>query len=477
MSELEMIMQIPVTALRSNPNNPRSDVGDVTELADSMKNLGVLEPLIVVADVGELTGDPTGTYTIVAGHRRHAAAKLAGLDTVPCIVRSMTGINQIRAMMIENIVRENMTAFDEAQGFQMMIDLGDTPADIAERTGFSTTTVRRRLKMAELDKDKLREVATDGARQLSLGEFDRLAEIEDLAERNKVLDKIGTRDFDQAMSQAISKQNVAKNLPTVKAWLKEHKAKAIKSSDSWGSKYDLLNSYIYIDVLGTKGNELPKNPPSPLFYVLDGRYLRLFKKHEKPPREKKPPEVLEKERRIREAWEKVREKATLFYGLRKEFISKLTVTNKNREAILRGALYSHILEAIDYNSPNRDEVAAALGIVGNSWDSDRGVKTFSAAVTMEEKALPLVIYELFGDSEKRDGTGHSYQANYPAYTFSAVLELLYNWLEKLGYEPSSEEILWLTGMHECFHAGEQAEVASEDTDAADGEDQAEDAEC
>lgn len=117
----------------------------------------------------------------------------------------------------------------------MMLDLGATVEEISKKSGFSQTTVRRRVKMMELDQEKLKEVSS---RQLALGDFDQLAEIEDLKLRNKVLEDIGTAEFNSSLAKAKIAEETARRLPEVKKWLKDHGAKKISRQESYGSKYE-----------------------------------------------------------------------------------------------------------------------------------------------------------------------------------------------------------------------------------------------
>ena len=89
------IRNIPIDQLHPHPQNPRKDLGDLSELAASIKASGIYQNLTVVPG--------TYGYTVVIGHRRLAAAKLAGLTELPCIVRSMTEQEQIATMMLENM--------------------------------------------------------------------------------------------------------------------------------------------------------------------------------------------------------------------------------------------------------------------------------------------------------------------------------------------------------------------------------------
>lgn len=96
-------------------------------------------------------------YLVVIGNRRMEAAKLAGLDTAPCAVVNMTPAEQLSTMMVENMQRSDLTIFEQAAGFQLMMDMGGTVDPIAEKTGFSASTVRRRVKLMELDQKSSRK--------------------------------------------------------------------------------------------------------------------------------------------------------------------------------------------------------------------------------------------------------------------------------------------------------------------------------
>jgi ParB family chromosome partitioning protein len=91
----------------------------------------VLQNLTVVPILGEYSHEPLGSYRAVIGHRRLAAAKLAGLETVPCIVANMTEHEQLKTMIMENMQRADLTLIEQAGAFQMMMDLGDSINSIA----------------------------------------------------------------------------------------------------------------------------------------------------------------------------------------------------------------------------------------------------------------------------------------------------------------------------------------------------------
>ena len=122
------ITMIPICQLLHHPENPRKDLGDLTELAESIKQNGIMQNLTVV-QVDD------GLYNVVIGNRRMAAAEMAGLEEVPCVISEMDYKTQVATMLMENMQRQDLTVFEQAQGFQMMMDLGYTA------NGASLTTI------------------------------------------------------------------------------------------------------------------------------------------------------------------------------------------------------------------------------------------------------------------------------------------------------------------------------------------------
>lgn len=171
------LQELKPSQIKPHKANPRRDVGDVTELAASIAEQGILEPLIVAP-----TGDGPITsqlYTLIAGHRRLAAAKVAKSKTVLCLIRSdLTDPKaQLEAMLVENLQRTDLTPVEEAEAYQQLLEFpGYTQTRIAKTTGRAIATVRARLKLATLPKPALTKVH---AGQISLGEAEALVEFAD----------------------------------------------------------------------------------------------------------------------------------------------------------------------------------------------------------------------------------------------------------------------------------------------------------
>lgn len=144
MSYLE---KVPLEQLEPHPNNVRRDLGDLTELAASIKGMGLLEPLVVAPK-----GKPGEGFVVIGGHRRLAAAAQAGLDGVPCIMRAdlCTQASQIEAMLTENLQRSDLTVMEEADAYAQLELLGVKEVAIAKATGRSKATVHQRLLLASL---------------------------------------------------------------------------------------------------------------------------------------------------------------------------------------------------------------------------------------------------------------------------------------------------------------------------------------
>lgn len=449
----EMIY-LPVERLHPHPDNPRKDLGDLSELADSVKANGIFQNLTVVVD------DPTNTisdFTVIIGHRRLAAAKLAGLSEVPCVIAEMTAKEQVQTMLLENMQRSDLTVYEQAQGFQMMLDLGATVEEISDKSGFSATTVRRRVKMMELDQKKLKEVADDGNRQIRLEDFDELTKIEDIKARNKALADIGTNNFKSTVSSAIRKQEGKKRKPLAMKWLKSVGAKEIKSNETYSRKYERLPGSWYIYFYEWDEKDMPdvSKLKDGLFYYLGyGDSFSLFTKAKKPAKEKKSKEQLEKERKIREAWKVVNDAAKAAYELRKGFIDGVAMGSKNKVDVLTGAVYASMLESIDYNSMDRDGISSILGDDSKHYDPKRMLKAWDAYAKVSPKDMPKLVYAFFGDDENETYTGRYGKSDYPKFERSAKMEMLYAWLCALGYTMSDEEIAMMNGTHEVFSDGE-----------------------
>lgn len=139
------VQELPVSALRPNPHQPRRRFGraELAELAASIREHGVLQPLVVRA--------AAGGYEVVCGERRLLAAREAGLKTVPCLVREVADDMLLPLALVENLQRDDLNAMEEAAAFkQLVTDYGFTHEEVARAVGKSRAAVTNTLRLLEL---------------------------------------------------------------------------------------------------------------------------------------------------------------------------------------------------------------------------------------------------------------------------------------------------------------------------------------
>ena len=448
------IIWLHIDSLFPHPDNPRKEIGDVTELAASIKAKGIMQNLTVVPFKSRTNPkfNGAGRYTVIIGHRRLAAAREAGLRTLPCVIVEMTEQEQIETMLLENMQRVDLTAYEQAQGFQMMLDFGDSIEEISEKTGFSETTIRWRIKMNELDAEKLREIS---ARQISIADLDRLSKIEDIDKRNEVLSSIGTNNFDSEFRRALKKQEITKKMPKAQEIAKRLKARKIRYSETYGGKYQMLGNSIYLDEWDGTTIPVKEDEKRKIYYYLDEDYGKLGFYVERPnaaPVKRSKGEI-EKEKRIKEAWDAYDEKTVLAYKLRSEFIASLSVTKGNLETVLRGAAVVCALKTVSYFDGNSAEVYKILGLEDKRHEKDVYATVCNTVRGGDLALLTKIIYSAFEDSSSL-GYTYNYRWKYPEHINTNQLNALYAWLCDLGYEMSDEEKALQDGTHEVFsHKG------------------------
>lgn len=212
------IQLVPVDLIDPHPHNPRRDLGDLTELADSIRAQGIRQNLLLVPHEvidGALRED---RYVAIIGHRRLAAAKLAGLTEVPAAIDpGLTAAGQVELMLLENIQRSDLTPVEEAQGYQDLLDLGLSVTTIATRIGRARQTVTGRLKLLSLPDAAREKIHT---RQATLEDAAKIDEFTGDPEAvENLVEALGTGNFDWYVERARSDAKKAKNAAAVVAKL------------------------------------------------------------------------------------------------------------------------------------------------------------------------------------------------------------------------------------------------------------------
>lgn len=180
-------VELPVDQIRPNPHQPRRQFNEesLAALANSMKAAGVIQP-VVVRQVGN-------SYELIAGERRLRAAKLAGLTTIPALIRETDAITQAQLALIENIQREDLNPIDRAEGYRLLIDqLGLTQAELATRLGEDRSSIANYLRLLDLQED-VRQHLCHG--RLSVGHAKVLLAVQDPAEQSRLADLAVKQDL------------------------------------------------------------------------------------------------------------------------------------------------------------------------------------------------------------------------------------------------------------------------------------------
>lgn len=446
-----MIQMIEIDRLHPHMANPRKNVGDVTELAESIKHSGILQNLTVVPYYSQVHKRVMeGLYTVIIGHRRLAAAKQAGLTEVPCAVVEMSDKDQLATMLAENMQRTDLTVVEQAEGLQLLLDLGESVSQVAERTGLSESTVRRRSKIAALDKVELRKAEQRGG---TIQDYLRLLEIEDETERNKALQAVGTKKFENALQTALQEQAWQKSREKL---LKELEGSEKVEKGSW-STHEHMRAYNK-----WSGNyELP-NDYAPERYVYTNREgeIQLWRAKEKKD-ETVSDADLQRERR--RAAERARDEATenvsrAFFLRRRNWLMQMS-----RQEISDGLheLADLLLEYLATWHRDIAEVGAKIAAMLEP-DYAEGCENDVLQEWKFSEPERVMLYAIWAamDSEKlmpmeRKWNGiNGYDLFYDA---DATIHDVYEHLIGMGYDPSEEEDDWLKGSHACFQLMEEDE--------------------
>lgn len=222
--------------IKPHPKNPRGDVGDVSELAASIREQGILEPLLVVPN------GPTSTFVLIAGHRRLAAAKEVKCKTVPCIVREDVTDpgRQLEMALVENLQRVDLTPIEEATGYQQLLEFpGYTIPKIAKATGRSQATVKGRLAISQLP-ERARSAVRTG--QLNLADALAITEFaKDTAAVNRLTKAVGTSNFKWELENARRKKAAAALTAKTRKALAAAGTKILAKPPHWKEKFSWLD--------------------------------------------------------------------------------------------------------------------------------------------------------------------------------------------------------------------------------------------
>ena len=230
-------MWVDPALLKPNPQQPRQEFSaeDLQELADSIKENGILQPPLI-----EDAGD--GTFYIIAGERRTRAAKLAGLTKIPVQLGKFNEVKKLEVALIENIQRENLNPIDEARAYFKLMELGELSQDeVAKRVGKNRSTVANSLRLLKLPED-IQAALVSG--QISAGHARAILSVVDSTEQRILFGKIvgnglSVRDAEQLAGEMNNKE--------------KKPAKKVAAPKTENKDPNLLElEQKFVEVLGTK---------------------------------------------------------------------------------------------------------------------------------------------------------------------------------------------------------------------------------
>ena len=448
------IVRLPIERLHPHPDNPRKDLGDLTEIAASIQAKGILQNLTVVMQEG-VDGRKLEEhdYTIIIGHRRRAGAEIAGLTHVPCVIVEMTPKEQLETMAVENLQRKELTPYEQAECFQLMLDMGSSVEKITKDTGFSEATVRRRVKLLELDKEKFNKAEERGG---TLKDYMRLNEIRDHQKRNAVLDKIGTADFSYYLTDALADQQFKEDFAEVVQMLRDADWCKEQTDEKYGWNTPYSENYASFSKYHKKKIKTPKDTDKASYiFVVCETSVTVYRKGPKK-NEKKDPAQARKERLEKDA-EKIKEKMQYVANTQKtvriEFIKNFSAFESNQMEI----------EAIAAKVLVQGRNNIDIDLLGKLLDVPTKMKNYSKILEPASwnkilfhqplRALLCATYATLESGACRYHTT-SYDGKLqiwiPKHGANYTLDLAYEGLRSLGYEMSEEETQMQNGTHPVF---------------------------
>jgi ParB family chromosome partitioning protein len=190
------LFEVPIASIDANPHQPRKafDEGSIDELADSIRALGILQPLLV--------RERDGRYELIAGERRLRASTRAGLERVPVVVVDTDERGSLERALVENIHRENLSPIEEAAGYKQLIDEGGlTQEALGERVGKNRVTITNTLRLLELPLG-VQQMLADG--RLRAGHGKALLGLEG----NPFMERLARRAADEGWSTRETEEQV-----------------------------------------------------------------------------------------------------------------------------------------------------------------------------------------------------------------------------------------------------------------------------
>lgn len=370
-----------------HPKNVRMDVGNVVDLANSITAQGILQPLVVAPALDskplgwETPSLDTPKYTIIAGHRRHAAAQLANLEVLPCVIREDldTEPKQIEAMLVENTQRADLTVIEEAQAYQTLLDFPDySVKKVAKKTGRSEATIRKRLLLNKLSED------AKGRLEDHTLNIDQALVLVDFAGNDEATARLlaaaeSPRDWNYTVASETRKRDAPAKVEAFEKALADTGATYLPDNERYGMKWNRIyendSNAATIEEHVAAGHQV----------VIDRGWGRLEWYEKQPAAAKKvKPELTEEEKEAKRREGELSAALQVAHAVRAEHFKQ--VIGSPPEGAADEALYRLLLDRL----PGRmDLFVEVTGRLPDSENEHLGIKAALAEMTLEQMALLL----------------------------------------------------------------------------------------
>lgn len=433
------IIELNIDMLEHHPKNPRQDLGDLTELADSIREKGILQNLTVVPS-------DHGTYYVVIGNRRLEAAKMAGMESLPCVISLMKEDEQQAVMLLENMQRNDLDPYEQAHGFQMCLDLGMTEDDLKKETGFSKKTIRHRLNLLKLDHDKFKKGVERGA---TLQDYIDLEQIKDEKVKDEVLKSIGTRDFRYNLNLALENQKIEKLKAEV---IEKLQLQGIVEVDKQPEGYEHFKCFYGKHDYKKFLKEEPLEKAEEYCFRAYSTFIYLYKKRDNEQNKKLEIPVKKEPTEEEKAKEKIILKANAAYQARLEFVhEKMKELPTDIQTLYDlSSIYMSIKEELIITSYRVNLNKNFEVITGNSTKGE--IKKPETAKEMIRLLFALIYseFELSDPNSLFEPVWMGKPHNQYSPDEKESLENYYQWLESFGYVASEEEKQIMFGTHPLY---------------------------
>lgn len=231
-----------------NPQQPRHEfrAEELEELVVSIREIGVLQPIVVRPLVGAVAGEPQ--YELIMGERRLRATKQLGLATIPAVIKNTADEDMLRDALLENLHRANLNALEEASAYQQLLaDFGITQEQLAERIGRSRPQITNTLRLLKLPPAVQKRVA---AGVLSAGHARAILSAGDVATMEKLADKIVNEDLSVRAAEAAAGLVSTKAAPKAKPTAGKRQGQLDEVAEQLG---DRLNTRVKVTLGASKG--------------------------------------------------------------------------------------------------------------------------------------------------------------------------------------------------------------------------------